>query len=217
MSESSELAFGVEGNFPLHKAVVKAMPSGTRVILAESCDVSAWTKTAKISVVLPDGSPKRYFLKCAIGRTAQSLAEGEYESASAINAIIPGFVPQAAGWGQYHIGESQVYFFLGDYHDMDLSAAPEPASFTTQVAELHSKGKSPNGLFGFPVPTVCGIFERTVTWERSWAKCFANQLWDVIKYDNETNGPWPEYDAACRQLIDAVISRLLGAPPIQWP
>jgi fructosamine-3-kinase len=93
------------------------------------------------------------------------------------------------GWGKYHNGESEVYFYLGDYHDMDLTAAPDPVSCATQVAELHSKGKSPTGMFGFPVPTVCGIFERTVTWEKKWADCFANQLKDVIKFDNETNGP----------------------------
>lgn len=33
----------------------------------------------------------------------------------------------------------------------------------------------------------------------------------MIKYDNIANGPWPQYDAACRQLINAVIPRLLGA------
>lgn len=33
----------------------------------------------------------------------------------------------------------------------------------------------------------------------------------MIKYDNETNGTWAEYDAACKQLIDVVIPRLLGA------
>jgi protein-ribulosamine 3-kinase len=104
-----------------------------------------------------------------------------------------------------------MYFFLGDYHDMDLFAAPEPESFIARVAELHSRGKSPTGKFGFPVPTVCGIFERTVTWESSWAECFANQLKDVIKYDNETNGPWPQFDAACIQIIDKVVPRLLGA------
>ena len=53
--------------------------------------------------------------------------------------------------------------------------------------------------------------ERTVIWEESWAKSFTLQLKDVIKYDNETNGPWPEYDAACKQLIDVAIPRLLGA------
>lgn len=46
---------------------------------------------------------------------------------------------------------------------------------------------------------------------KKWADCFANQLRDVIKYDNETNGPWPEFDAACKQLLDSVIPRLLGA------
>ena len=39
------------------------MPRGTKVVSAESCGISAWTKTAKVCVVLPDGSRKRYFLK----------------------------------------------------------------------------------------------------------------------------------------------------------
>lgn len=139
------------------------------------------------------------------------MAEGEFHSASAINAVVPGLVPKAAGWGEYDNGESQVYFFLGDFHDMDLSAPPEPVHLISQIAELHQKGTSPNGMFGFPVPTVCGKMERTVIWEKSWAKSFTHQLKDVVKYDNETNGPWPEYDAACKQLIDVVIPRLLGA------
>lgn len=150
-------------------------------------------------------------MQCATGQGARALAEGEFHSASAINALVPRFVPKAAGWGEYHNGESQVYFFIGDFHDMDLSAAPEPVHFTSQIAELHRRGTSPNGMFGFPVPTVCGKMERTVIWEKSWAKSFTHQLKDVIKYDNETNGPWPEYDAACKQLIDVVIPRLLGA------
>jgi protein-ribulosamine 3-kinase len=124
---------------------------------------------------------------------------------------VPNLVPKAAAWGQYLEEDSEVYFFLGDYHDMDLSAAPEPRDFMEKLAELHTKGKSPTGMFGFEVPTVLGKFERTVRWEKSWAMCFTNQLKDVIKYDNETNGPWPEYDAACNQLIDGVIPQLLGA------
>lgn len=207
------------------------MPIATTVVLAESCGVSTWAKTAKLSVILPDGSPKQFFLKarlrphqtfhacsqsiddpqCTTKHGGRAMTEGEYHSAAAINAVVPEFVPETAGWGDYHDGESQVYFFLGGYHDMDRSAAPEPVDFITQLAGLHSKGRSPTGMFGFPVPTACGIFERTVTWEKSWAKCFANQLKDVIKYDNETNGSWPEYDAACKQLIDVVIPRLLGA------
>ena len=138
------------------------------------------------------------------------MAQGEFYSASAIDALVPGLVPKPAGWGEYRDYSSQVYFFVGDFHDMDLSAAPEPAHFTSQIAEFHRRGTSPNGMFGFPVPTVCGKMERTVTWEKSWAKSFTHQLQDVIRYDNETNGAWPEYDAACKQLIDVAIPRLLG-------
>lgn len=153
---------------------------------------------------------KGYTAQCATGRSARALAKGEFHSASAIDAVVPGLVPKAVGWGEYQNGESTVYFFLGNFHDMDLSTAPEPVHFMSQIAELHRRGKSPNGLFGFPVPTVCGTMERTVTWERSWAKSFTHQLKNVVKYDNETNGPWPEYDAACKQVIDVVIPRLLG-------
>ena len=150
-------------------------------------------------------------MQCATGRGARASAEGEFYSASAIDAVVPGLVPKAAGWGEYYNGESQVYFFLGDFHDMDFSAAPEPAEFTSKLAELHRKGVSPNGMFGFPVPTVIGVMERTVTWEMSWAKSFTHQLKDVIKYDKETSGAWPEFETACEQLIEVVIPRLLGA------
>ncbi len=39
------------------------MPEGTKVISAEAYEYSAWTITGKVSVVLPDGTPKKYFLK----------------------------------------------------------------------------------------------------------------------------------------------------------
>ncbi|KAI1480224.1 Fructosamine kinase-domain-containing protein [Daldinia eschscholtzii] len=210
-ADSSGFLTGVEGNFPIHKAVLDVMPSGTRIISAESSGISAWTKTAKVSVMLPDGSPKSYFLKRATGQGARPLVEGEFHSANAINDVVTGLVPKATGWGEYQECGSSVYFFLGDFHDMDFSMAPEPEAFMSKIAELHRRGTSPNGMFGYPVPTVCGKMERTVTWEKSWAMSFTHQLKDVIKYDNDTNGPWPEYDAACKQLIDVVIPRLLGA------
>ncbi|KAI0835353.1 Fructosamine kinase-domain-containing protein [Hypoxylon sp. FL0890] len=208
--DSSEWGPGTGANFPVNEAVLKIMPCGTRLISAESSGISAWAKTAKVSVVLADGSSKNYFLKCATGQGARAIAEGEFHSATTINDAVTGLVPKAVGWGEYHNGESQVYFLLGDFHDMDFSVAPEPAGFMSKIAALH-RSTSPNGMFGYSVPTVCGKMERTVTWEKSWARSFTHQLRDVIRYDNETNDPWPEYDAACKQLIDVVIPRLLGA------
>ena len=127
--------------------------------------------------------------------------------------MIPGLVPKVAGWGEYSKSKSLVYFFLGDFYDMDFSATFEPAHFTSQIVELHRRGMSLNGIFGFPVPTACGKMERTVTCEKSWAKSLTHQLKDVIKYNNKTNGSWLGYDVAYKYLIDVVISKLLG--PLQ--
>lgn len=187
------------------------MPKETKVIASESFGISSWTKTAKVSVILQNGSLARYFLKCATGQSARAIAGGEYHSATNINGVVPGFGPKAIGWGRYDNQETATYFFLGTFHDMDFSSPPKPEEIMPVVAELHRRGTSPNGMFGYPVPVVCGRLERTVTWTSSWAKSFTLQLTDVIKYDNDANGPWPEYDVVCQQLVDKVIPRLLGA------
>jgi protein-ribulosamine 3-kinase len=139
------------------------------------------------------------------------MTEGEYHSARTIDAVVRTLVPKSVTWGQYYDGDSQVCFIVSDYHSMNFSADPDPVQFAEKLFNLPTKGESPNGMFGFAVPTALGKFERTVRWETSWAKCFTNQLRDVIKYDNEVNGTWPAYDAACTQLIDQVIPRLLRA------
>ncbi|POS78998.1 hypothetical protein DHEL01_v202601 [Diaporthe helianthi] len=139
------------------------------------------------------------------------MVTGEFHSANNINSVVPGFVPKAIGWGEYDNEGTTTYFLLAVFHDMDFSTPPDPEEFVAIISELHTRGTSPNGMFGYPVPTVCGRMERTVTWTSSWAESFSLQLKDVIKYDNDTNGPWPEYDVVCKQLVDAVIPRLLGA------
>lgn len=123
---------------------------------------------------------------------------------------MPGLVPKAVGYGKYHDGRSQVYFFLGDFRDIDFHADLDQVRLISQVAELHRKGQSPNGMFGFPVSTACGKIEQTARWETSWAECFSHQLKSVIDCDNELKESWPDYDAACQQLIDVVIPQLLG-------
>ncbi|KAK5716589.1 hypothetical protein LTR15_009480 [Elasticomyces elasticus] len=126
-----------------------------------------------------------------------------------MTAAAPGLVPEAVGWGTYHAEGLEHFFYLGNYHDLDLAAAPEPGTFAARVAQFHSNRTSPNGRFGFAVPTTIGIMERTVAWESSWAKSFARQLQDVIGFDDDTNGPWPEFRVAVNHLIEAVIPRLL--------
>ncbi|TAQ87108.1 hypothetical protein B7494_g4575 [Chlorociboria aeruginascens] len=202
---------GLEGDFPIDRAIIAVMPPGATVVSASSHGTSNWSKTAKICATLADGTRKRYFLKCAVGDTAQAVVEGEFHSISAIDALVPGLVPKAQGWGHYTEDNEKVYFYLGDFLDMNLRVAPEPAEFSSHIAELHLKGTSPNGMFGFPVATVCGKMQHTVKWEKSWALFFAGLLRDVLESDQKANGEWLELQLASNQVLEKVIPRLLGA------
>lgn len=137
---------------------------------------------------------------------------GEHYSATIIESKVPGFGPEPVGKGEF-IDEDgkQVYFYLQKYHDMDVQTPPDPAGLATAIAELHTKATSPNGKFGYPMVTGRGSVDRTEHWSDSWADQFTYLLKDLIKLDDQVNSPWPEYDAACKQLIEGVIPRLLGA------
>ncbi|KUI71801.1 Protein-ribulosamine 3-kinase, chloroplastic [Cytospora mali] len=129
-----------------------------------------------------------------------------------IASHVPGFCPNPVGKGEYFDAAGRhVYFYLQELHDMDVRAAPDPAGLATAIAELHQKAMSPNGMFGYPIITGRGTQDRTEHWDKSWAGHFTFLFQDLIKLDNQVNGPWPEYDLACRQLIEGVIPRLLGA------
>ncbi|KAI1076865.1 Fructosamine kinase-domain-containing protein [Whalleya microplaca] len=212
MANTSIWVEGIKGNFDIHIAVVEVMPRGTVVISAEHWGLSAWTKTAKVCVNLPDGDLTNYFLKCVTGQLAETLMWGEHHSASTIEDVSPGFGPAPVGKGDYYDDAgTHVYFYLMNFHDMDLRNPPDPTELAASIARLHRNGTSPNGMFGYPVITGRGSMDRTVIWEKSWAKSFTHLLNDVIKIDSIANEPWSDYDAACKQLIDRVLPRLLGA------
>jgi hypothetical protein len=45
-------------------------------------------------------------------------------------------------------------------------------------------------------PNRLWVFGQTVKWEDSLASCFVNQTKDVVEFDSQTNGPWPEFETA---------------------
>lgn len=137
---------------------------------------------------------------------------GEHYSATVISTHASNINPHPVGVGEY-LDEAGRYvcFYLQQFHDMDLHAAPDPSGLATAIAELHQNAISPNGMFGYPIINGRGTQDRTEHWSESWAVQFTYLLKDLIKLDNQVNGPWPAYDAACRQLIEEVIPRLLGA------
>lgn len=146
------------------------------------------------------------------GKLAQTHMWGEHYSATVIASKVPDFGPKPVGKGEYHDDtDAHVFFYLQEFHDMDIQTPPDPAELAYQLAELHRHCKSPSGKYGYPLVTGRGTLDRTEHWEDTWAAQFTHLLKDLIKLDNQVNGPWLEWDHACKQLMGGVIPRLLGA------
>jgi len=66
------------GDFPLDENVITHFPEGTRVSSADRYGSPTWTITAHITTELADGTPKKYFIKCATEGAGRAMMEGEY-------------------------------------------------------------------------------------------------------------------------------------------
>ena len=137
------------------------MPPGTKIIAADSYGSSARTVTARISTVLSDGIPKRWFLKCATEDSGSAMLEGEFNSMTELYKVVPYFVPKPYAWGKFQRPSPETYFFLCEYIEM-ANDMPDPAQFCSRVSELHKLSKSPNNCFGFHVTTNQGKFPQSV-------------------------------------------------------
>ncbi|KAI0156468.1 Fructosamine kinase-domain-containing protein [Xylariaceae sp. FL1272] len=193
------------GSFVLDEKVLSCLPEGTKILHAVTWGASAWTKTAKITAQLSDGTPKNYFLKCATERGALMM-EGEFNSLKAIRDISPLFAPKPYGWGKFET--SDVYFLVMDFLDLKMSLV-NPAKFCARLFELHQKSVSPTGMFGFHLPTCHGKNIQPNTWTPSWSKCFIELITAFFEEDVRVNGPWEEFDNAFAKLVDKTIPQLL--------
>ena len=138
------------------------------------------------------------------------MLEGEYESAKVVYSVMPDFIPEPHGFGRYKVQNPPTYFYLSQFVYMDVEVHPDPTEFTSRLAELHQKSRSPTGKYGFHVVTCDGDRAHVVDWEASWAVFFRKLFLRVCELDTKTNGPWPEYERAVRQIAWTVIPVLLG-------
>ena len=132
---------------------------------------------------------------------------GEYASISAISRTTPGFVPVPIAVGTYET-DDDVHFYLASFVDM-TDTVPEPETLPAKVAEMHLKGISPNGKFGFDVPTNMGACTHQNKWTSSWEKSFTTLMTTMFEFEQEMHGPDAEMRQMHQILIDKVIPRLL--------
>jgi len=87
---------------------------------------------------------------------------------------MPEFVPEPIAQGTY-ASNPDVNFFLMRFVDM-TDEVPEVDSLPEKVAEMHRKCISPNGKYGFHVPTNEGALKQPNTWTYSWEKFFYGRV-----------------------------------------
>ncbi|KAJ5519085.1 hypothetical protein N7453_001507 [Penicillium expansum] len=187
---------------------VKAkLPPGAEIDGICPHGASYWTRTAEISTRMADGSSPSFFLKVSQGDTGWGMVSGEYASMKALYKTLPKFVPIPVGCGTY-ASNSNVHFFICELINM-TDNIPEIQAFTKTLAELHKKGISPNGKYGFDVPTYKGTIPQYTAWHDTWEESFHHSLKWFMQAEEKSQGPDEEMRQLCNGIFDKVIPRLL--------
>ena len=184
------------------------LPKGCRVLSTESHGVSFWAKTGRINVELANGTPQTYFIKILSKEVGKNMVHSEFESMKAIYELVPDFAPKPISWGTFQT-VPDIYFFVCEFREMKIDKMPDPARFCARLAALHQKSTSPNGKFGFHMPTYSGNLPQMTEWEDSWEIFFTKSMKQALKLELEAKGPDPEFDVLIPILFDKVIPRLL--------
>lgn len=120
-------------------------------------------------------------------------------------------VPKPLAWGKYASASPDTFFLMEDFHHLD-EVVPSPRRVAQRVAQLHGL-ISPNGKFGFDVPTHHAIAPHPEGWESSWTVYFKRMLQMAVESDASANGIRPELSAAAEHLLEVVVPTLLD--PLQ--
>lgn len=131
----------------------------------------------------------------------------EYLSMTKLHDIVPYLTPTPIAWGNYATNPN-IHFFLSEFVEM-TDDIPEASSFMAAIADLHTKGLSPNGKYGFPVPTFQRAMPQYTEWTDSWEEFFSNSIKRVFEFEERTHGSDPEIQALEKAILTKVIPRLL--------
>ncbi|KAK0516468.1 hypothetical protein JMJ35_001071 [Cladonia borealis] len=90
-----------------------------------------------------------------------------------------------------------------------VDKVPDIETFTAKIAELHTKGVSPYGRYGFSVPTFMGQMPQYTAWTESWEEFFTMSMQQLMTIIEESQGPDVELKMLFEQIVSKVIPRLL--------
>ncbi len=132
---------------------------------------------------------------------------GEYESMKALHNSSPELTPEPIAWGTFAQAEN-VHFFLCEFVVM-TDDLPDVETSMQMLADLHAKSLSPNGQYGFHVPTVQGIVPQHTEWTDSWEDFFTKSIKTVFENEQRSQGSDEELQSLCKDTLSKVVPRLL--------
>lgn len=120
---------------------------------------------------------------------------------------MPELTPKPLSWGTYD-SERSIHFFLCSFHRMDDQLC-SLETFPKLIAELHTRGVSPHGKFGFPIATYQGRLPQDPSETDTWEECFTNNINIMFGHEVAAQGPDDEISRLQEKIMNEVIPRLL--------
>ena len=136
------------------------------------------------------------------------MLSSELVSMTAIYKATPDFAPEPIAWGTY-ASDPDIYFFLCSFHEMSDEELPDIQGFSAKLAELHRKGKSSNGKYGFSVTTFNGNLPQDNRWTVTWEEFYVQGMKRMLELEEEAQGPSADLRALYVPIYEKVIPRLL--------
>ena len=121
--------------------------------------------------------------------------------------LLPKFVSPPIGCVTY-TSNPDIHFFLCELINV-TDDIPEIQTFTETLAELHTKDLSPNGKYGFEVPTYKGTIPQYTEWHDTWEEYFHRSLRWFMLAEEKAQGADEEMQQLCRDVLDKDVLRLL--------
>lgn len=189
-----------------------ALPQGSTVLSIKVSGASAWVQTVRITVRHQDALTKDYFMKTEKGEEGRRMMEGSFESEKIFNSYAPTHIPKPIAWGCYK-SDPDMWWLLSDFREM-VEEVPDAKDFVRIVVKIHndSAGSSPDGKFGFHVPTHLGYIPNDNSWQTSWETWFANAMRRIFEVEERSHGgddSQAELEVLKTALFEKVIPRLL--------
>lgn len=135
------------------------------------------------------------------------MVSSEFRAMSELYRVVPEMVAEPIAWGEYTEMED-TYFFVVRYHEL-TEDIPDVSDFPALVAEMHKRGPSPTGKFGFPYITYGGKNPQFFPPSDTWEECFAKGMEHMFELEEQTHGPDDELNELKKGLFDKIIPRLL--------